>query len=95
MVDSGGCKNGVNSLFAVSHNFKIHDCDKYDLSAVAISATGASVQFKQYILVKMQIEEQQMDVISSTSWILYQEHSYLGSLGWLSLEGSWMLEKDR
>ena len=56
LADTCGCENGVNSLFAITNDFHIHNCDKFNEEASAISATGGAVHFKQYIAVSMQIQ---------------------------------------
>ena len=57
LADTCGCENGVNSLFAITNDFYIHNCDKFIEEASVISATGGAVHFKQYIVVHMQIQD--------------------------------------
>ena len=55
LADTCGCENGVNSLFAITNDFRIHNCDEFNEETSAISATGGAVHFKQCIVVHMQI----------------------------------------
>ena len=61
LADTCGCENGVNSLFAITNDFRIHNCDEFNEETSAIPATGGAVHFKQYIVVHMQIQDRMVE----------------------------------
>jgi len=55
LADSGGCENGINRLYVLEKGHKIYQCLDYNHNSRGTSATGNSIEFREYVKVDMRL----------------------------------------